>query len=66
MAYVCICNAISEDDIRENPALIHECGTGCGTCLSHPILSEESELDQYKDLLDQIERDLENGGVLDE
>ena len=33
--YVCICNAITEKDIRENPELNSLIGTVCGTCLNY-------------------------------
>jgi len=31
--YICICNAITEKDIKENPELNKLVGTVCGMCL---------------------------------
>ena len=33
--YVCVCNAISSDDIKRDPALITSCGTKCGRCIPY-------------------------------
>ena len=33
--YVCVCNAISIDDIKRDPALITSCGTKCGRCIPY-------------------------------
>ena len=33
--YVCICNAITEKDIKENPELNNLVGTVCGMCLNY-------------------------------
>ena len=32
--YVCICNAITEKDIKENPELNTLIGTVCGMCIN--------------------------------
>ena len=33
--YICICKAITENDIKENPELKTLVGTVCGKCLEH-------------------------------
>ena len=33
--YVCVCNAITSDDIKRDPALITSCGTKCGRCIPY-------------------------------
>lgn len=32
--YLCICNEITEQDIKDNPELINLIGTECGKCIS--------------------------------
>jgi len=29
---VCICNNIKDSDIKNNPLLLEQCGTKCGSC----------------------------------
>jgi len=45
---VCVCKAISEKDLKENPKLQSLVGTGCGKCLYGPpwqcILPPEKKL----------------------
>jgi hypothetical protein len=31
--YICICNAITEKMLKEDPTLIDKVGSKCGTCL---------------------------------
>lgn len=31
--YVCICNAISDSDLKSNPELENKIGTECGECM---------------------------------
>ena len=38
--YICICNAITEKDIRENPELNTLVGTVCGMCLESEMKDE--------------------------
>ena len=33
--YICICNAITENDVKENPELNNLVGTVCGKCLEY-------------------------------
>jgi len=33
--YICICNAITENDVKENPELNNLVGTICGKCLEY-------------------------------
>lgn len=33
--YVCVCKAITESQLKDNPDLKHLVGTGCGKCLEY-------------------------------
>ena len=41
--YICICNAITEKDVKENPELNKLVGTVCGMCLNY-----ETKKESYK------------------
>ena len=54
---ICICNAISESDLRANPGLIHNVGTQCGKCISQgSIKVDEVEyiIDSHTQLKEHI------------
>jgi hypothetical protein len=42
---VCVCNNISERDIRRDPALLEQCATVCATC-SEVVLQLKLELER--------------------
>lgn len=54
--YVCICNAISEQDLIDDPNLRALCGTCCGKCLPLADSFSPAELGCLDD---------EGGGPLD-
>ncbi len=35
--YICICNAITESDLENNPFIINIVGNQCGICIKNPI-----------------------------
>ena len=39
--YVCICNAITENDVKKNPELKTLVGTICGKCIEREIENEQ-------------------------
>ena len=43
--YICICNAITENDIKENPELKYLVGIVCGKCLEHETNETNEPLD---------------------
>lgn len=45
--YVCICNAISEKMIRENPSLANVVGSKCGKCLVPRPSESKIGIDSY-------------------
>jgi bacterioferritin-associated ferredoxin len=48
--YVCICNAITQDDIKNDPSLIKVLGTKCGSCMEQTKLSAmRGALHEYRD-----------------
>ena len=42
--YICICNAITENDIIENPKLNDLVGTVCGMCLNYERRSDNRQV----------------------
>ena len=33
--YICICNAITDSMLKQDPTLIDVCGTNCGKCIPY-------------------------------
>lgn len=51
MAYVCICNAITESELKDEPSLVLSCGDTCGSCLDHDLVIElNSERKQREEI----------------
>lgn len=45
--YICICNAISEKMLRENPSLANVVGSKCGKCLVPRPSESKIGIDSY-------------------
>lgn len=43
--YICVCNQITDQDLKNNPELIDACGTDCGTCIEFLMKETESRAD---------------------
>ena len=41
--YICVCNEITDQDLKNNPELISACGTECGTCIEFISLMKGTE-----------------------
>lgn len=48
--YVCICKAITENDIKENPELKALVGIVCGKCLEHKTNETLDKLSKWPDI----------------
>ena len=47
---ICVCNNITESDIKRDPHLMHEVGTKCGKCLKACKIAEENQWEADKSL----------------
>ena len=60
--YICICNAVTDTMLKEDPRYITKCGTNCGKCIPYieqnlipgtedAIYSEKELTDAYRSAL---------------